>query len=233
MPGVLVELPDLSALESLLDRGERDRELGSVSRQDLKDGEWLTLTVRVGMHDTQVPACARDLGDGPSLVLSERDWQRLRSFACGCGEDGRISQPPSCVTAIVHGKVCILTATPCTGMAVSTTLKSIGVEAMVCSSADELLECITRIPTDVVIVDAQISEVSCSAMCNRLHGLPPEQRPFVLLLVACSSPTGDVRAMTYGADDFLLTPYRRQELLARITSLLHRAASGKCIIGAA
>lgn len=233
MRGILVEVPDTQALRALLDQGEQDRELDPAPNRDLRDGEWLTLTVRVGMRDTRVPARARDLGDGPSLVLSERDWQRLRSFARCCSEDGRISHPPSGVTAIVRGKVSVLTAEPCLGKLISTTLTSIGVETKVWSSADEMVARITESPTDVVVVDAQIHDASCSALCNRLHALAPERRPEVLLLVASSSPSGDIRAMTFGSDDFLLTPFRRQELLARITSLLHHVASEKGAAGAA
>jgi CheY-like chemotaxis protein len=223
--GILVEVQDPKALKSLLDRGEQDRELGPAPNHDLRDGEWLTLTVRVGLRDTRVPARARDLGDGPSLVLSERDWQRLRSFARCCSDDAKISHPPSGVTAIIRGKVSILTAEPCLGKLISTTLASIGVEAKVWSTADEMLACINEFPTDVVVVDAQIHDANCSSVCHRLHAIAPEQRPEVLLLVASSSPSGDVRAVTFGSDDFLLTPFRRQELLARITSLLHHAAS--------
>ena len=220
-------------MKSLLDRGEQDRELGPAPTHDLRDGEWLTLTVRVGMRDTRVPARARDLGEGPSLVLSERDWQRLRSFARCCCDDGRSSHPPSGVTPIVRGKVSVLTAEPCLGKVVAATLSSIGVETTVFASAEEMVARIVECPTDVVVVDAQIHDASCSALCTRLHGLAPERRPEVLLLVASSSPSGDVRAMTYGSDDFLLTPFRRQELLARITSLLHHAATEKATVGAA
>ncbi len=233
MRGILVEVQDPKALKSLLDRGEQDRELGPAPSQDLRDGEWLTLTVRVGMRDTRVPARARDLGDGPSLVLSERDWQRLRSFARCCSDDGRISHPPSGVTAIIRGKVSVLTAEPCLGKVILATLTSIGIETRVWSSADEMVTSIAECPTDVVVVDAQIHDASCNALCNRLHSFAPERRPAVLLLVASSSPSGDIRAMTFGSDDFLLTPFRRQELLARITSLLHHAASEKSTAGAA
>jgi CheY-like chemotaxis protein len=231
--GILVEVPDPKALKSLLDRGEQDREIGPAPNREIRDGEWVTVTVRVGMRDTRVPARARDLGDGPSLVLSERDWQRLRSFARCCSDDGRISHPPSGVTAILRGKVYVLTDVPCLGEVISATLASIGVEAVVWSSADEMVERMVQFPSDVVVVDAQIPDASCSSLCRQLHELAPERRPAILLLVASSSPSGDISAMTFGADDFLLTPFRRQELLARITSLLHRAATEKGIIGAA
>lgn len=230
---VLVDLPDHKALSQLLDRGEQDREFGPAPQRDLKDREWLTLTVRVGMRETKVAAYAVDLGDGPSLVLSERDWGLLRSFAAQCGEDSRTSHPPSGVTAIARGKVGILAGVPSLGAVVSRHLSPIGIEAMVWSSADEMIARLIEVPVDVVVVDAQICDVSCVALCKYLHGLEPERRPYVLTLVASSSPTTDVRAVTFGADDFLFTPYRVEELRARLTSLLHRASSERCLIGAA
>ncbi|HEY5959154.1 MAG TPA: response regulator [Polyangiaceae bacterium] len=229
--GVLVELPDPKALTALLDRGERDRELGLAPASDLSDGEWLTLTVRVGLRDTQVPARARDLGEGPSLVLSERDWKRLRSFARFCKEDSKSSHPPSGITAIVRGHVCVLTATPCLGKLISTSLATIGVGADVCCSAEEMIGRITESPTDIVVLDSQIPDACCNALCQRLHSIA--RRPSVLLLVASSSPNDDVCSMTFGADDFLLTPFRPQELLARIVSLLHQASVQKHAMGVA
>lgn len=233
MRGVLLEVPDPKALKSLLDQGEQDRELGPNPRRDLRDGEWLTLTVRVGLRDTQVPARARDLGDGPSLVLSERDWKRLRVFARGCNEDPKNTHPPSGITAIVRGHVCVLTATECLGKLISTTLATIGIEATVCGSAEEMTTRIVETPTDIVVVDAQIPDACCSALCEGLRKQPTGRRPSVLLLVASSSPNGDVCSITFGADDFLLTPFRPQELLARIVSLLHQAAIEKSAVGAA
>jgi CheY-like chemotaxis protein len=228
--GVLVELPDPKALTALLDRGERDRELGLAPASDLRDGEWLTLTVRVGMRDTQVPARARDLGEGPSLVLSERDWKRLRSFARYCKEDGKSSHPPSGITAIVRGHVCVLTATPCLGKLIATSLGTIGIDANVCASSEEMLGRIAEVPADIVVLDSQIPDACCTALCQRLHSMAP--RPSILALVASSSPNGDVCTMTFGADDFLLTPFRSQELLARIVSLLHHARVEKHAMGA-
>lgn len=220
-------------MTQLLDRGEQDREFGPAPQRDLKDREWVTLTVRVGMRDTQVAAYAVDLGDGPSLVLSERDWRLLRSFACVCTEDSHVSHPASGVTAIARGRVGVLAGVPSLGAVISRHLSPAGIEATVFSSADEMITRLGDTPVEVIVVDAQIVEVNCVTLCNYLHGLSPEQRPYVLLLVASSSPTADVSAVTFGADDFLFTPYRVEELLARITSLLHRAACDKCMIGAA
>jgi CheY-like chemotaxis protein len=240
--GVLIELPDLNALKALMDRGERDRELPSNSTTELRDGEWLTLTLCVGISTTRVPARVRELGDTTRLLLSERDWINLRCFASRCCDENDVSQsspptrlehPPSGVTTIVRGRVFVLAAETCLAKVVSTTLASAGFDAVIAASAEELITCVEQQPTNVVILDVQVPDASSAALCRRLRELSPSHRPAVLVLVASSSPSDGARALTSGADDFLLTPFRRQELLARVTSLLHRAQFGDHLIGAA
>jgi len=240
--GVLIELPEPSALKVLMDRGERDRELSPTLPSDLSDGEWLTLTVRVGAITIRLPARVRELGEAMSLLLSERDWTKLSCFAgrfCDDGEvtqpahSGRLEHPASGVTAIVRGRVFVLAAETCLAKVISTTLASAGFDAVISPSAEDLIASVEQQPTNVVILDGQVPDTSSAALCRRLRELAPSHRPAVLVLVASSSPSDGINALTSGADDYLLTPFRRQELLARVTSLLHRAQSGDDLIGAA
>jgi CheY-like chemotaxis protein len=225
-----------------MDRGERDRELAPTLPSHLRDGDWLTLTVRVGAITTRLPARVRELGETTSLALSERDWEKLRCFAGRCSSDrdsegaiqvGHFEHPPSGVTAIVRGRVFVLAAETCLAKVIAATLASAGFDAIISSSPEDLIAGVEQHPTNVVILDGQVPDTSTEALCKRLHEMPLQHRPYVLVLVASSSPSDAKDAMTSGADDFLLTPFRRQELLARITSLLHRAVSEGELIGAA
>jgi CheY-like chemotaxis protein len=225
-----------------MDRGERDRELSPTLPPHLRDGEWLTLTVRVGTLTTRLPARVRDLGDAMSLLLSERDWTKLSCFAgrfCTDGElteptrSNRLEHPPSGVTAIVRGRIFVLAAEPCLAKVISATLTSAGFDAVIAASADDLVTRVEQRPTNVVILDGQVPDTSCGAVFRRLAELDVAHRPSVLVLVASSSPSDGLTALASGADDYLLTPFLRPELLARVTSLLHRAQSGDDLIGAA
>jgi CheY-like chemotaxis protein len=236
--GVLIELPDPNALKALMDRGERDRELTPTLPAGLRDGDWLTLTVQVGQVTTRLPARVRELGDTFSLSLSERDWCKLSCFAGRCGNgndaDQKSEHPPSGVTAIVRGRVFVLAAESCLAKVVSATLASAGFDAIVSNSVESLLSGVEQTLTNVVILDSQVPDSSANTLCRRLHELPQAHRPSVLVLVASSSPSDGISALTCGADDYLLTPFRRPELLARVTSLLHRAqAASSDLIGAA
>ena len=242
MRGVLVELPELSSLKALMDRGERDRELCPALPSDLRDGEWLTLTVRIGATTTRLPARARELGDSMSLSLSERDWAKLGCFSKRCHSQAdedhksrsqKLEHPPSGVTAIVRGRVFVLAAETCLAKVISATLASAGFDAIISTSADDLIAGVQLQPTNVVILDGQVPDTSSATLCQKLREIPPKHRPSVLMLVSCCSPSDGAKALIFGADDFLLTPFRRQELLARVTSLLHRAQSESDLIGAA
>lgn len=242
MRSVLIELTDPTSLKSLLDRGESDRELCPPLPSDLRDGEWLTLTVRVGQSTTRLPARVRDLGDGKSLSLSERDWVKLSCFSSCCRleaeasrptREGRLDHPPSGVTAIVRGRVFVLCEEDCLAKVISATLTAAGFDAIVSSSAEDLVSGVIERPTNVVILDGQVPDTSVNLLCQRLQALAPSQRPAVLILVASSSPSDGASALTWGADDYLLTPFRRQELLVRVGSLLHRAQSNAELSGAA
>lgn len=225
-----------------MDRGERDRELSPLLPGDLRDGEWLTLTVQVGTTTTRLPARARELGDCMSLSLSERDWCHLRGFAgrCGSTEEShdakpadKLLHPPSGVTAIVRGRVFVLTAEACLAKMISTTLASAGFDAQVETSAEELLVRVQQQPTNVVILEGLGPDSSLAFLSQKLQSIAQLHRPSILALVDSSSPIDGAKALKSGADDFLLTPFRRQELLARVTSLLHRAQTSGELIGAA
>jgi DNA-binding response OmpR family regulator len=177
-----------------------------------------------------------------SLLLSERDWTKLSCFAGRFSlesqtnevtQPNRIEHPPSGVTAIVRGRVFVLAAEPCLAKVISTTLTSAGFDAVISSSAEDLVARVEQQPTNVVILDGQIPDTSFTALCRRLAELPATHRPSVLVLVASSSPSDGIAALAAGADDYLLTPFLRPELLARVTSLLHRAQTGDDLVGAA
>jgi DNA-binding response OmpR family regulator len=130
--------------------------------------------------------------------------------------------------------VFVLAAESCLAKVVSATLASAGFDAIVSNSVESLMAGVEQTLTNVVILDSQVPDSSANTLCRRLHELPQAHRPSVLVLVASSSPSDGISALTCGADDYLLTPFRRQELLARVTSLLHRAQSESGdLIGAA
>lgn len=75
-------------------------------------------------------------------------------------------------------------------------------------------------PTDLVVLDLSMPELDGFETLNRLRDLSDVP---VILLTARSSEIDKVRGFRAGADDYVVKPFGRQELLARVGALLRRA----------
>ena len=75
-------------------------------------------------------------------------------------------------------------------------------------------------PTDVVVLDLSMPELDGFETLERLRDVSDVP---VILLTARSSEIDKVRGFRAGADDYVVKPFGRQELLARIEALLRRA----------
>jgi DNA-binding response OmpR family regulator len=75
-------------------------------------------------------------------------------------------------------------------------------------------------PTDLVILDVSMPELDGFETLDRLRDLSNVP---VILLTARSGEIDKVRGFRAGADDYVVKPFSRQELLARIEALLRRA----------
>jgi DNA-binding response OmpR family regulator len=75
-------------------------------------------------------------------------------------------------------------------------------------------------PIDVVVLDLSMPELDGFETLERLRDVSDVP---VILLTARSSEIDKVRGFRAGADDYVVKPFGRQELLARIEALLRRA----------
>ncbi len=106
--------------------------------------------------------------------------------------------------------------------AISYNLKKEGLTVETAGDADE---CISRFllgQPDLVILDVMLPSGSGLDLCRRLHrhnaALP------VLLLTARAAEADCLRGFDAGADDYVVKPFSMRELMARVHSLLRRAA---------
>jgi len=74
-------------------------------------------------------------------------------------------------------------------------------------------------PADLVILDLSMPELDGFETLERMRDLSDVP---VILLTAQSGETDKVRGFRAGADDYVVKPFGRQELLARIAALLRR-----------
>lgn len=234
MRGVCITLRDSNTLRKLLDSGEDDRDLGVCNTPDVHDGDWLTVDVNVAGESVTLPVRARDMGDGLRLTLSDRDWERLTCFSRRCACTSSSNEHPSGVPARPQGKILIVSAEPAVRDVLVATLRCAGFCTSAAASVQEATHTLQTQVFDLLVMDTQLPDASVAVLRQRLAEFSAQQRPATLILASGPSITdATYEVQQAGADDFLVAPFRHQELVARIICLLQSIARGRPLSGAA
>lgn len=76
---------------------------------------------------------------------------------------------------------------------------------------------------ELYLLDINVPSLSGLEVCRRIRKTDPATP--ILMLTAYSAVEDKVEALEYGADDYLVKPFRFEELLARVKALMRRSAS--------
>jgi two-component system, OmpR family, phosphate regulon response regulator PhoB len=77
---------------------------------------------------------------------------------------------------------------------------------------------------DLVLLDWMLPEVTGIELCRRIRQRPETKSLPVIMLTARGEEADRVRGLSTGADDYVVKPFSVNEVLARVKSLLRRAA---------
>jgi two-component system, OmpR family, phosphate regulon response regulator PhoB len=105
-------------------------------------------------------------------------------------------------------------------------LEAEGFSVTLASCGEQAEQLIAKNHFDLIVLDWVLPGVSGLEVCRRLrHNAPTRTLP-LLMLTARGEETDRVRGLGVGADDYVVKPFSVVELMARVRSLLRRAAAG-------
>ena len=94
-------------------------------------------------------------------------------------------------------------------------------------NSTEALEMVKKSPPDLIILDVRFPTIGGIEVCRILKNDEKTKYIPVMMLTVQSSETDKVIGLEVGADDYVIKPFSKRELVARVRALLRRAEMAK------
>jgi two-component system response regulator MprA len=120
-------------------------------------------------------------------------------------------------------KILVVDDEPAVRESLERALRLDGYEVELAADGGEALETLARRSPDAVVLDLMMPKVDGLEVCRRLRAAG--DRTPVLILTARDAVSDRVTGLDAGADDYVVKPFARDELLARLRALLRRSGA--------
>ena len=104
---------------------------------------------------------------------------------------------------------------------VQTRLEMAGYEIITAESGDEALKCFFTQRPDLALLDLEMPGMDGFELCERIRQMSDVP---IIFLTASSSEFHRVKGLRVGADDYIVKPFSKNELVARVEANLRRAS---------
>lgn len=197
-------------------------ELAAVIYEDARTAEAITLSAIERVCDAQgcqeLAAVGIAEGGGSSVADLLVSASRMAQHARSVGEPSAIAAR----TVTAAGRVLLVEDDPATAAMVVRLLSEDGLEVTRASQGDEARSILLSQDFDLMLLDVYVPGVDgfelleTARSSTRHHGTP------AVMLTAVGDERQVARAFELGADDYVVKPFRRIELKARVRRLLRK-----------
>jgi diguanylate cyclase (GGDEF)-like protein len=97
-----------------------------------------------------------------------------------------------------------------------------GLQTSALTDASHILEALEEVRPDVLLLDVEMGNFSGFDICRMIRTIPKWQDVVILFVTSLSDTASRVAAFQAGADDYLMKPIIKEELLARIRVRVER-----------
>lgn len=102
---------------------------------------------------------------------------------------------------------------------IETTLKRDNYDVIAASNGEDGLRCLSELKPHLVVLDIMMPSMDGWEICNRVRKISTIP---IIMLTSLGSQDDIVRGLRAGADDYLVKPFQKEELLARVSAVLRR-----------
>jgi two-component system phosphate regulon response regulator PhoB len=107
-------------------------------------------------------------------------------------------------------------------------LKASGYDVRVADRGDTAIRILGEFAPDLILLDVMLPDISGLDICRRIHRMPVDGKPVVVIVSARVDEADRVAGFEAGADDYVVKPFNVRELILRIEARLkNRARRGE------
>ena len=128
------------------------------------------------------------------------------------------SEPTS--GTLPSGRILVVDDEPASTQLLSSMLSSKGYHVHQANSGQDALQCVVREDIDLILLDVLMPDMDGYELCELLKRTESTRRIPIVLVTALDSVEAKIKGIKVGADDFLTKPPVRDQLLARVSSLV-------------
>jgi CheY-like chemotaxis protein len=240
--GIYEVVPMVGAIGRLIESGAPESSMRQQARMEgfdtliqdamnklnagMTTGEELLRVIQVNAEDVRCGACGKGFSEG-QLVCPYCGASTSAPAAAGPAPKAETAASPAAMpTARERSYKALVVddnADIRTIVAAVLQAANLGLKVVTAQDGFEALDLAGTERPDIVILDISMPDMDGFEVCRQLRADPKTAATPVLMLTANDGETHVTQGFGVGADDYVVKPFRREELVARVRRMLERA----------